>query len=216
MSRGGFISGGILTPGVPFAPTDISGAISWYRKGINIDPTGWTNDLLLGHNLSFIGTPTISGGGVVFNGTSQRGRVTFTLNQPHSWAIRFSVPAFNTNHNICDGIGTNTAGLQMGASSPDLGLVASGTPFYESTSMNTSGLNSVVSVFNGASSSVTVNGVTATGNPGAANAGGTTIGANGPAAGVTFTACTVYELIIYNVAVNAGQITQLTTYLNTL
>jgi len=108
---------------------------------------------------------------------------------------------------LLDGSSTNTGVLNAG-STTQLQLFAGNGVFANETFGQ---YNQVDGIFNGASSQLAVNGAVTTGNAGASNTAGTTIGAAG--GGVSQLNGRIAELIVYNVARSAGELTSLRGYL---
>ena len=135
----------------------------------------------------------------------------FTLNQPEHVFLVGNVIAWTSNDYIWDGNTLDLMGLYSQV--PDrLALYAgAGGPFI----VPTPGTYLLISaVFDGASSDIRLNGGAAvTGNVGANNAGGLTVGANGGhAAG--FGNIEVGEMLVYNVELTGADLTTIKNYLN--
>lgn len=102
----------------------------------------------------------------------------FTLNQPSVFLLAIKQLTWTSSDEILDGNSANTAVVQQFGGSPKLNIYA-GTDLTQATGNLAIGARGIVVVtFNGGSSSIQVNLNAATsGNAGAANAGGMTLGA---------------------------------------
>ncbi len=141
---------------------------------------------------------------VRFDGISQfLASATFTLNQPFTRVSVFQQRTYVGNSHIFSGFSTN-CGLYQDGSNPRVSMFAGlGNAGSVNVTLNT--FHVLVEVFNGASSfSVLDNGTpSATGNPGANNLSGLTIGAfAGGASG--WSAIDVGEVVMYSSALTTG------------
>ena len=192
------------------------GPAAWFLKGQGQTVTGsgvsqW--DDLSGNGRHLLqGTDSArpalqADGSVLFNGTSHYLKCNaFTLNQPE-WVVWVGKQVSWTNGDIfCDGNATGTLYINQASSSPNITASAN-------NSTTTVGLNAglavgsvgvVSAVFNGASSSLQVNRAAAvTGDVGAGNAGGLTLGAR--ASGSANSNISTSELIVFPFAPTAEQ-----------
>lgn len=119
-----------------------------------------------------------SDGSILFDGVDNFMQCNaFTLNQPETIYILCSQVSWTAGDCLCDGTTANSGLIRQGASGANLQIFAGSLAAENST--NVVGTYQVLSaVYNGASSVLQVNNLTpTTGNPGAANMGGYTIGA---------------------------------------
>jgi hypothetical protein len=156
--------------------------------------------------------PTVSSGGILFNGTSQFLKATaFTLNQPETVYLVGQQVTWTVNRAVYDGNAANSMQLVQTVTTPNITVFAGGggngnTGWVIATNAVITGL------FNGASSATRVNqGAALTDNAGANNAGGFTLGAIGNSTG--FTNILVFEVIIYSGAHSTAQQTAIISFL---
>ena len=123
-----------------------------------------------------------TGGVFTFDGADNFMKVTggFTLNQAWTLVIVGSQKAWTNIDMLCDGNAINTGQIRQDTTTPALTITTNGTTVASNTNLalNTRGI--LCAVFNGASSSLRVNDTAkTTGNAGAGNAGGFTLGCGG-------------------------------------
>lgn len=159
------------------------------------DLTGHGNNLL---QASGPAQPTLVSGGVRFtSGNTQYMAASFTLNQPETVYFVGQQITWASGLHIFDGVASNSALVQI-TSTPTIELSAgSGAAVSSGWALSTSAV--IMANFNGASSALRVNRTAAvTGNPGAGNAGGFTLGASHLM--ISNTDILVFEVLIYNVS----------------
>lgn len=142
-------------------------------------------------------------GSILFNGTSHFLKTAaFTLNQPTTVVLVVKQVSWTINDRFFDGNAALGGVLFMSATTPTIAIFA-GSTAASNTNLAV-GANGVVSaVFNGASSLIQVNANAATtGNAGANNMGGFTLGADG--ANLNFGNIQVYEAAIFPSAISAA------------
>jgi hypothetical protein len=179
-------------PAALFGPAQIAGLapIAWFRWGIGItvatgvsqwnDQSGHANHL----KQAVAGSqPKLQpDNSILFDGVANvMGCAPFTFIQPEAIYLLFQQLGWTANHYILDGSVSNSGRVIQAPGSPSLMANAgSSLPSITDLQQNTYGV--LVVVFNGASSSIQVNnGVPVTGNAGASNMGGFTLGASGGA-----------------------------------
>lgn len=192
---------------------------AWFRQGVGITVTGsgvsqWDDQSGNGRHLlqgTDAARPALQAdGSVLFNGTSHYLKCNaFTLNQPTCVLMVVKQVSWTNADILIAGNLNNLMDVLQRTTSPDLALYA-GTSIVANNSGAVVGNVCVMSaVFNGASSSLAVNkGARATGNPGAANAGGLTLAANGNGAGA-FANIQAYETVIFPIAPSTAQLDRL-------
>lgn len=177
-------SGGLTASGIlALAPA------AWFRYGRGATVTGagvsqWDDQSGNGRHLkqgTDAARPVLQAdGSVLFDGLAQFLKCdAFTLNQPTTIYLLAKQVTWTSTDYFFDGNTSGMMGLQQAGVTPSFRLVAGGsTPGNAGLPVDTYGV--ICSVFNGASSLTTVNqGAAVTGNAGANNAGGFTLGANG-------------------------------------
>lgn len=139
-------------------------------------------------------------GSILFDGSSDFLKCdAFTLNQPYTVYVLFKQVTWTANDRIFDGEATNSSILFQVGTTPSLSLFA-GSTVAANTNLAVDTYGAVASVFNGASSAMQVNATTTTtGNAGAGNMGGFTLGAQGGGGG-QWGNIQVKEVAIYSVA----------------
>lgn len=140
---------------------------------------------------------------LLFDGTAHFMQAAFTLNQPNTIYIVFKQVTWTILDTVFDGDegGVSiTAQLAQSTGTPKLTIFA-GSIIGDNANLAVGAYGVAAAVFNGASSSLTIDSTAAlTGNAGAGNAGGMTLGANGLAVTAQFGNIQVKEIIIRNVA----------------
>lgn len=130
----------------------------------------------------------------------------FTLNQPETVYLVAKQVSWTNQDYFFDGVTSNTGVLFQNNATPQLSIYA-GNLVGADANLQVGVAGVIGVVFNGATSSLQVNGnAAATGNAGASNMGGITLGANGSAPGVVNNLSNIqaYEVLIYNVAHDAA------------
>lgn len=182
--------------------------------------TAWADRLngvsLAGHGTG--GGPTIGAdGSLTFNGTDQYMRASFALVQPETIYLVLKQIAWSDNAYIFDGVPANRGEMMQitGGASPQISICSNG-------GINIVGPNSnlavgawgvVIAQFNGATSLLQVDSNTAvTGNAGAGNLGGFTIGTDGGGPS-QYANIAVKRIILRSVADDAAKILAIQTQL---
>ncbi len=213
---------------VEFSPDDLAGLSAWYDASQEIvaDGTAISSSTdrsgngrhavqATGANQPIFKAAIQNGRGVYrFDGTNDFLRVAFTRNQPHTAFAVAKVSAVNGgNHQaIIDGNSDDSASLMITAGGTILNAFA-GALLATGDAMGLVNFHRIAAVFNGASSSIQYDAVAAdTGNAGASNAGGVSIGGNG---GNRAFNGDVGEVVLYSRALSAGEISQVMAYLST-
>lgn len=199
----------------PFQPSDLPSIAFWFRSDYGIsgdtasnvaawlDYSGNGRHLMQGttaNRPAYISNEGISEYPYLsFDGSNDTLKtVPFTYNQPYTNYIVYKKR--NTKNNVYyvyDGNATNGMALRTGTEPLVILLSASAGPVVNANSLN---FNIDCGVFNGTSSTHRNNNdVEVTGNPGANNAGGLTLGGVG-AQNSNFAPVDVFELIGYSVA----------------
>lgn len=179
-----------------------------YRAGVGLTDDGaglcsaWANQIGAAPSLTATLTrrPTIQAdGSLLFNGSSNLLKTSaFTLNQPTTIYIVYRAVTWVLNQYIFDGNLATTGALYFAGTTPTIAISA-GTPTAGNTNhgLGVDRINTVV--FNGAASSLQVDETTpTTGNAGAANMGGLTLGGAGNTS--SFSNIQVQRLVVRNVA----------------
>lgn len=196
---------------------------AWYRYGIGItsaatlvsawaDQSGNSRTLL-----QAIGTnqPTLTAdNSVLFDGVDNfLQAVAFTFSQPLTGYLLLKHVTWVNDTYIVDGDTAASGSLLHSGTTPQVKLYAGALAATNSDlAVNTYGV--MAYVLNGASSLIQVNnGTPTTGNPGAFNPGGITIGANGDAGAGDFANIQVKEAIFFAAAHDATTRNKVTQYL---
>jgi len=139
---------------------------------------------------------------LLFDGAAHYMKSTFALNQPETVYIVGKQVTWTLNDVIFDG-GAAPCQLLQNSVTPRRALYAGTAIAAENTSGVIGTTDVICAVFSGASSSLQYNtGAASTGNPGAQNPGGFTIGSS--YLGTGFANIQAYEALIYNVAHDAA------------
>lgn len=173
---------------LPLAGASLVGALqpaAWYQYGVGITVTGagvsvWADQSGNGRNL-LQGTDTNrpalqANGSILFDGADNFLQTAgFTLNQPTTWYLMFKQVTVTTNDRIFDGVAAATLLAQTGTNQ-DITLNLGSTITNTAMALNT--YAPIVAVMNGASSVIQVSTTIVSGNAGANNPGGITLGGN--------------------------------------
>jgi len=180
-----------------FNPTgQANNATSWTATTGEV----WTvNKTAIYNQAQIVGAASVS-----FDGAAYKMAASFTLAQPCTIIFAGNQRVWTTGKYILDGTSANTAAVDKITSTPDIALNA-GSAVATNTHFTLAKYFAVAAVFNGASSSLTVNGSAATtGNAGSGTPSGLTIGADG--GGANFGICQFQELLVYNAALDTPTI----------
>lgn len=201
---GAFNPGGFAPSGSPAAWWDASAETAYaddQRVDTFFDQAG-SNDLIAaGAARPFYKTAIQNGLNIVrFDGaTSVMGPVAFTLTQPWTLFAAIQVDAYGANDRLFDALAVNNGTIYQSGGTPTINLYAQGGAAAANTSLTLGSWHVLTCVFNGASSLIRVDGANqTTGNPGAADPGGITMGAQ--SGGGNQCDMDVGEVIIYNSA----------------
>ena len=223
-----------------FNPKQISGLAAWYDAADSASITiqtgvqQWADKSGNGRNLvqnttnnqPLHGSVTLNGKpAVTFDGSNDSMRVAFTLNQPYMMfsVFRYDSDSSATGPRLFDGrsgSGSRSGEVFQNSISSQIGLFA-GTSFNlllaspDSNAMFS--FNVWDFAFNGASSAIRLrtNAVTATGNVGANNLSGLTMGANGNATAGQFSNASVAELLMFSRSLATSEADAVRKYLGT-
>lgn len=189
--------------------------VAWYGQGLGITVTGagvskWADQLGSGHDLAQ-GTdaarPPFAADGSIgpFNGTAHYLKASaFTLNQPESVYLVWKQITATDQDGVFDGNAANSMLLQQLLGAGKMGIYSGLSVDESSATMPLDTYGITTCVFNGASSLLQQNAGTAvTGNAGANNAGGLTLGAYATADG-KFANIQVKEMIVRSSADSAA------------
>ncbi len=129
-------------------------------------------------------------------------QASYTANQPRTYYIVGMDPAWAAGQYIADGTTANRLGLSKTTGTPKVSVNA-GSAACEDPNLTLLAKHIITVVLNGAGSSITIdNGTPTTGNAGAGNPGGLTIGADG--GGLNFGGFWFDEIIDRSVADTAA------------
>lgn len=184
----------------------------WYRYGVSVTTASWSDQSGNGRTLTFTNSPTVDANGVTFNGTNQYGKtLSFTFSQPLTEYLLMKQITWTNADTFCDGDTAASLLIQQGGASPFMNLYA-GSGVASNGDLALGNFGVVAAVFNGASSSLQINnGTPTTGNPGAGNAGGFTLGAG--ATPGNHSNITVKEVILFPAAHDAATRARVVRYL---
>lgn len=212
------ISRGAGNPGIVAS----RGPAAWFRYNTGITVTGagvsqWDDQSGNGRHLKQ-GTdgnrPALQAdGSILFDGVDNYLKCdAFTLNQPETVYILFKQVSWTNQDYIFDGNSGSSMVFRQDGSTPQVDIIAgSGITNNSDLAVGAYGVSSCV--FNGASSLLQINlGTPTTGNCGANNAGGFTLGANATG-GANFANIQVKEVIIFPAANDATQRARVIRYL---
>lgn len=199
--------------------------VGWFRKGVGITSSAgaqsaWADQTGLGGRdyVQAVGAnqPAVQADGtILFNGTSHFLKTpAFALVQPYTRYLRIKQITWTLSDVLCDGNTADSGDIWTPGVTPGIALYA-GSSAASNGALAVGAWGSVAAVFNGASSSLKVDQTAATtGNPGAASAGGLTLGAQASGAGPAN--IQVAEEIVYSVAHDAAAQAAVIAYLSTL
>jgi len=206
--------------GGPPEPITALSPIAWYQYGVGItsatdlvsawaDQSGNGNDLVQATDTN---KPTLqSDNSILFDGSDNQMEVAFTLDQPCTFYLLMRQVTWTSTDVMWDGSAAQVQGSQS-VTTPRIGATAGAVIVNTALAVNTYGVVAVV--YNGASGVLQVNSTTTTGDIGANNPGGFSLGAN---RSVTAAAnIQVKEVIIFPVAHDAATRTTVITYLATV
>lgn len=207
----------------PFVPSDLPNLAAWFALGRSITSSGglvsqWDDQSGLGRHLKQpTGTnqPALQGdGSILFDAVDNFLMCdAFTLNQPCTVYALLRQITWGSALRIFDGNAGNTGALiqSTGGASPQLRIFA-GSNLGENSNLATGAYGVVAAVFNGASSVLQINNTAPlTGDSGASNMGGFTLGAGGALTG--FSNIQAKEVIIYASAHDTNQRQTVINYL---
>ena len=154
-----------------------------------------------------------SGDGILFDGVDNFLKASaFTLEQPEMIYIVFKQVSWTDNDRIFDGDGSDSGGMYQKDSSPNIKVIA-GAPSNANANLVVNTFGIIRLLFNGASSKLQVNETVAvTGNFGANNMGGFTLGQQGGGV-LRFGNIQVKEIILRKIADAAGDEQDIYDYL---
>lgn len=221
----GGVAGSDRTPTLP--PSAFADLAAWYRFGMGITVTGagvsqWNDASGNGRHL-LQGTdaarpPLQADGTVLFDGVAQFLQTSgFTLNQPETVYILCNQVSYAVNRVLLDGsLAATMRLLQGGSVAGQLYIRLTSTVGDNTDAALPIGTYGVIAcVFNGVASAIQVdNRATTTGDVGATNASGFTVGANG--SGAAFANIRVKEVIVCNTAHDGTRRAQMLAWLRSL
>lgn len=198
---------------------------AWFQQGIGITVTGsgvskWADQSGNGNDLNQ-GTDAArpakqTDGSILFDGAAHYLKASaFTLNAPETIYLVMKEISWTDADHILDGNTTNAGAIVQGGvgGSPYIILYA-GSDAANNNNLAIGSYGILSAVFNGASSSLTVNSTTATtGNPGVGNLSGLTLAASGGGVG-QYANIQVKELIVRAAADSAATRLAIQTALN--
>lgn len=180
---------------------------AWYRFNLGITQVAnavskWADQSGNGFDLiqnTALNKPVMQGdGSILFDGLTSFLRGSFTLTQPETVYILFKQVAWASLGVIFDGTSLVSMTLTQVGVSPSLSMGA-GSSITGLSGLPVSSYGVVSALYNGVTSSSEVNnGALNSGDVGAGNAGGFTLGASGSAAPLLFSNIQVKEVIIFS------------------
>lgn len=209
--------GGTAVSSSPSCITSNLAAAYLFNTGITVTGSGvssWADQSGNGRNL-LQGTDTNrpakqSDGSILFDGVDNFLTTgAFTLNQPETVYLLAKQITWSLNEVIFDGFGGNRMALIQSATTPNVRINA-GSGTSENTALTLDTYAAIGGVFNGASSSLTINTTTVTGNVGAGNGGGFILGSGD---GFGHSNIQVKTALIYSAAHTSTQIADNINYL---
>ena len=196
---------------------------AWFRYGIGITKDGsdlvsqWDDQSGNGRHLkqsTDTNKPTWqSDGSILFDGVDNYLKCdAFTFEQPETIYILFKQVTWTSGDDIFDGNAASSGRLNQRTTTPNLAIMA-GAFAANNTGLAVDTYGAVCAVFNGASSLLQVdNGTATTGDPGAADMGGFTLGVRGDNTN-GFSSIQVKEVILFPDAHDAGTRARVIRYL---
>lgn len=193
------------TLAVDFNPASYSSGSTWTSATGEV----WTINNAASTNLP---AQVVTRPSLLFNGTAHYLKTAaFTLNQPTTIYLVGKQITWTASDVLVDGLTANTGAFVQTTATPQLNINA-GTSVAANTNLAVNANGVICLVFNGASSSIKVNNTTATtGNAGAGNMGGITLGAAPTPAG--YANGQFYEMAVYSVAHDASTQNYIISYL---
>lgn len=154
--------------------------VAWFRRGVGVTSSGgfasaWADQSGNGRDLlqaNGAHQPAYDGSAVLtFDGVSDRMEAVFALNQPHQVSMLMNLETVVAGRVFFDG-SVAYAQVFVANATPTLSAYA-GASAITSDTLSAATYHALTTLFNGASSSITIDGGSpATGNPGALNPGG--------------------------------------------
>jgi hypothetical protein len=193
---------------------------AWFRLGMGITVvTGvsqWSDQSGNGRHLlqaTAINQPALqTDGSILFDGVGTFLKCSaFTLNQPETIYILFKSVSWTSLDYVCDGNAVSTGNIVQFNGTPNLVFAAALANIDFSGEAAIGTYCAMCVVFNGASSVGRINNTEATGNPGAANMGGFSLGSSG--APGNYSNIQVKEVIIFPSAHDSARRASVIAYL---
>ena len=194
--------------------------VAWYRYGVGLTDAGgglcsaWADQSGNGNNLVQAtggNQPAIQAdNSILFDGVDNFMQAAFTLNQPCAYYFLGKQITWTSGDRILDGV-AGTVIINQSGSGTSLAISAGvGLPFSVDPGLDTYFV--ACAVFNGASSVAQLNTSSATGDAGAANPGGVTVG-SARTGGAQWSNIQVKEVIIFAAAHDATTRARVIRYL---
>lgn len=190
--------------------------VLWFQKNIGQSAGTWIDQSASAKDLTLTGNPSLSGGVYTFNGSAQGGATAaMTLNQPCTVGMRIKAITWVNATYIYDGIASDSNHCAFLGSSPQYEIYNGGTSLFNSSGFTIGSFDSMINVHNAGSSVVRINTTefAAGATIGASNPGGFSVAQQG--GGAAFGNIALAELVVYNIALDAGQRASLQAYLDT-
>jgi len=200
--------------------TSLGSTVADYQPGNytgTLNASAWLNSIGAAPSLAQASSPaqpTINAdGSLTFDGIAQYMTMATTLVQPEVVIAVFKQIAFQNGNTILSGALNNSMNIYQSVTSPNINLYA-GTSITANTNLAVGVYGIVAATFNGAGSLLQVNNTAATtGNAGAANGGGLTVGANGSPFSA-YANTQFKEIIILNAVPSAAKLANILNLLN--
>lgn len=198
---------------------------AWFRFGVGLTDDGaglcsnWSDQSGNGRDLkaTLTARPTIQADkSLLFDGVANFMKCdAFTLNQPETiYFLGKQVTWSAAGSFLTDGGASTAGGILQRTATPNIAISA-GTALGSNSGLAVGSYGVVAAVFNGASSAFQINsGATTTGDAGAGNMGGLTVGARGDNG--AFTNIQVKEVIVYAAAHDAATRSRVISYLGSV